>query len=424
MWSLSKFGQKFTQPSGIVSLMEDLGQALANNGEGVVMMGGGNPAHIPQVENLFQQELHKICNDPAKLRDFIGIYDPPQGKPTFLKSIAQLFQEHYAWDIAAKNICLTSGSQNAFFLLFNAFAGDFANGAKKHILLPILPEYIGYADIGIAENLFRSQKPLVECNENTHRFKYSIDFANLQITPETAAICVSRPTNPSANVLEDSEVSQLQEIAAKNNIPLILDAAYGAPFPNLLHKSISTRYDRNTIYCFSLSKLGLPALRTGIIIAEEEIIRSLTAMNAIISLSPNSAGSVLTEELFLSGELLQTCRNIVLPYYQNKLDLAVKCIEKHFTGFDYYLHNPEGAMFLWLWFPGLQITSQELYKRLKEKGVIVVSGHYFFPGLEEQTWPHAQQCLRVSYAQAEKDGLDRGFATIAEEVKKACLSSP
>jgi len=34
-------------------------------------------------------------------------------------------------------------------------------------------------------------------------------------------------------------------------------------------------------------------------------------------------------------------------------------------------------MFLWLWFPDLPISSLELYKRLKARGVLVVSGHYF-----------------------------------------------
>jgi hypothetical protein len=36
------------------------------------------------------------------------------------------------------------------------------------------------------------------------------------------------------------------------------------------------------------------------------------------------------------------------------------------------------------------VSSQELYQRLKQKGVLVVSGHYFFPGMEKrQLGPHA-----------------------------------
>ena len=50
------------------------------------------------------------------------------------------------------------------------------------------------------------------------------------------------------------------------------------------------------------------------------------------------------------------------------------------------IHKPEGAFFLWLWMPGLPMTNAALYKRLKARGVIVVSGHYFFPGLEDDDW--------------------------------------
>jgi valine--pyruvate aminotransferase len=83
----------------------------------------------------------------------------------------------------------------------------------------------------------------------------------------------------------------------------------------------------------------------------------------------------------------------------------------------YRIHKPEGAIFLWLWFDGLPISSQELYERLKRRGVLVVPGHNFFPGMDK-AWRHQQECIRVSYAQ---DGgtVRKGIALIAEEVAKA-----
>ena len=55
------------------------------------------------------------------------------------------------------------------------------------------------------------------------------------------------------------------------------------------------------------------------------------------------------------------------------------------AGLPLRIHRPEGAFFLWLWFPGLPIPSAELYRRLKQRGVYVLSGHHFFPGLPEDT---------------------------------------
>jgi valine--pyruvate aminotransferase len=72
---------------------------------------------------------------------------------------------------------------------------------------------------------------------------------------------------------------------------------------------------------------------------------------------------------------------------------------------------------MWMWFPSLPITSQQLYERLKARNVFVVPGHYFFPGLNDP-WPHAHECLRVNYSQDEKT-VSAGIQGIAEEVKRA-----
>ena len=82
------------------------------------------------------------------------------------------------------------------------------------------------------------------------------------------------------------------------------------------------------------------------------------------------------------------------------------------------IHKPEGAFFLWLWMPGLPITNAALYERLKKRDVIVVSGHYFFPGLEGDDWPHKRECIRISYAD-DWERTERGLDIIAEEVRRA-----
>mgnify|MGYP006998137383 CR=1 FL=1 len=57
-------------------------------------------------------------------------------------------------------ICLTNGSQTAFFMLFNLFAGVLPDGREKKICLPLAPEYIGYADLGLTDDMFVSTRPL------------------------------------------------------------------------------------------------------------------------------------------------------------------------------------------------------------------------------------------------------------------------
>ena len=84
----------------------------------------------------------------------------------------------------------------------------------------------------------------------------------------------------------------------------------------------------------------------------------------------------------------------------------------------YRVHRSEGALFLWLWFEGLPITVRELYERLKARDVLIVPGHYFFFGLEEEDWPHWHECIRVTFTM-EEHVVREGFQIIAEEVAKA-----
>ena len=57
--NLSKFGEKFTKDAGILQLMDDLGNELSVN-KNILMLGGGNPGRIPEVEKILRQQLLQI----------------------------------------------------------------------------------------------------------------------------------------------------------------------------------------------------------------------------------------------------------------------------------------------------------------------------------------------------------------------------
>lgn len=412
---LSQFGEKFSQQAGIISLMDDLGNALAS-GDDLIMMGGGNPAEIPEVQERFRQRLQQILDSETDFRRLIGIYDPPQGEVEFIRQLATMLRREFGWKLSERNIALTNGSQSAFFMLFNMFAGRYADGTIRKIQLPMAPEYIGYADAGLTHDFFRATRPSIEFLED-HLFKYRVNFGELKIGEDVGAICVSRPTNPTGNVLTNGEVEQLCALARQHDIPLILDGAYGAPFPGLIFTDVQPHWDENMILCLSLSKLGLPAVRTGIVIAQESVIRALSGMNAILNLATGSLGAMLASEMVGSGEIITLSRDLIRPFYQGKAERAVAALSRELEGYPFFLHKPEGAMFLWLWMKDLPITSLELYERLKARGVLVVSGHYFFPGLDED-WRHKQECIRITYSQDEAKVM-QGIRIIADEVRKA-----
>jgi len=412
---VSRFGRKIAETSGIGQLMEDLGIAYSQS-RNILMLGGGNPAHIPKVQQCFRSSMENLLRNGAKFERAIGNYDPPGGNQEFIEAVSALLKSELGWNIGPENVALTNGSQTAFFILFNIFAGAFEGRVGRKVLFPLAPEYIGYCDVGLEDDLFVANKPQIE-HIDEHVFKYHVDFDKIKMTDEIGAICVSRPTNPSGNVLTDAEIERLNELACAHDIPLIIDNAYGMPFPNIIFTQAKAVWNEHTIFCMSLSKLGLPALRTGIVIANEEVVGMVSRMNAVMNLAPGSMGAAIATDLVRTGEIINLSRNVITPYYQQKARATLELVYEELDGTDFHVHKPEGAFFLWLWFPNLPITNSELYQRLKARGVLIVPGHYFFPGLKED-WRHKNECIRVNYSQ-DTEIVNAGVKIIAEEVKRA-----
>ena len=284
---LSAIGRRLTGESGTRSLMDDLGAIAAAGGE-IMNLGGGNPSLIPAAEMVFRVRMQALLQRDGAFERAIGTYDAPEGERSFARALAGLLRREHGWELTERNVALTNGSQSAFLALFNLLAGPTSQDEgerPRRILLPLSPEYIGYADIGLVPGMLTSRRSTIT-ELGDRLFKYGVDFEAIESVEDVAAICVSRPTNPTGNVVTDDELARLGAIARERGVPLIVDNAYGLPFPGIVHGEATPGWDENTVLCMSLSKLGLPGIRTGIVIANEELIASLAAVNAIFCLAP------------------------------------------------------------------------------------------------------------------------------------------
>lgn len=412
--TFSSFGQRFSAEAGIAALMDDLGQALAVD-QDMLMLGGGNPGQIPQMQAEFRDAMGRIMSSNDAFERLVGNYGPPQGEPAFIEALGSLLRERFGWDLGAEHIALTNGSQSASFMLFNMLAGQRRDGSQAEIVFPLAPEYIGYADQGLSDCVFRSQRPDIELT-GPGRFKYRVDFGGLQLDERTAALCASRPTNPTGNVLTDPEIQRLRILARDRGVPLMLDNAYGTPFPGIVFSPATPVWDESMIVSMSLSKVGLPGVRTGIVVAHPRIIEGLSAANAIINLTTGCFGPALMQEMVRSRRILELSERVIRPFYQSKARAAQALLDEELAGYPWRCHEAEGAIFLWLWFEGLPISTRELYRRLKARGVLVIPGEPFFPGLPEP-WPHASECIRVTYSQNDAM-VHEGLRRIAAEVRQ------
>ena len=90
----STFSNLLGPQSGIIELMDDLGRAMASGD--ILMMGGGNPAIIPEVVEVFRKRMQSIL-DSTEFDQMISVYEPPQGNASTIEALASLLREHFAW---------------------------------------------------------------------------------------------------------------------------------------------------------------------------------------------------------------------------------------------------------------------------------------------------------------------------------------
>src|SRR5690606_23801417 len=148
---------------------------------------------------------------------------------------------------------------------------------------------------------------------------YRVDFTNLVLDEDCAALCVSRPTNPSGNVLEADELARLDALAHARGVPLIVDAAYGAPFPNLVYTNAAPYWSENVVLLLSLSKVGLPGVRGGFVVASPERAAAFARVNTIFNLASGNLGARLAAALMRERHLLPLCDEVIQPWYRARL---------------------------------------------------------------------------------------------------------
>lgn len=425
----SSFGDRYTQETGIQKLMDDLGTAMAGDGCRY-MLGGGNPAIIPKLGEFWSSKMARMAQT-RHLSEALSQYDTPLGSMVFRKQLATYLNASCGWSIGPENIAITPGSQTSYFVLYNLFSGPSSKGDLK-ALFPLVPEYIGYADQGLDSTFARSIPAKLQTT-GIHSFRYGVDAPAVkkQLQRGDVGICaLSRPTNPSGNVLPLEEVEAIARLCSEHNALFVLDNAYGFPFPGMVYADADPiPWRPGMVQSFSLSKVGLPAMRTGMIVADPDVVESIGKMLAILNLAPPGLGQRLFGDLLEKKsngeyEIDDLVTSTIQPFYAHRRARALDALELHCGNIDYRLHESEGSLFFWLWFPSMKITSKELYQKLVEQSVLTVPGEFFFFGQSdevkswgESSWQaHTRQCLRINFGGMIPEIVEEGIKVIAQVV--------
>lgn len=410
----SVFGEKLGRRAGIVDMMDNLSAALSQP-DGKIMLGGGNPARLEEVSELIEEVVVREFERKGTFFDVICNYSSPKGDYETARVVSEYLQEECGWNVTWRNIFFCNGSQSALFMLFNMLAGRNAQGSHGKVMLPFVPEYIGYEDLFVERDSFEAVKPLIE-EISEQAFRYKVDTSNVS-TENVSCVAISSPSNPTGKCWGRQELGWLKTLCKDNGLPLIYDNAYGWPFPNIQFDDNTFEWDENMIVTMSLSKIGMPGLRTGLVVGNEEIVERLRFISAVSQLSPNTVGMHVLRKLIAAGTLQYVAKSIVAPFYSKRAKWVCGLLQDGLRGYPVRIHESGGTMFVWLWMKNMKISSQELYERLKEKGVLTLSGHHFFIGLKQTAWPHKDECLRLTFSQP-WEKVEAGVQIVINEIKQ------
>ena len=416
--ALTKFGAQMSNLTGVRAIMKDIIATLeAGEGKEFINLSAGNPLILPPVEQLWRDCTADLLAS-SEYGDVVCRYGSSQGYGPLISAIASDFNRRYGLNLSERNILITPGSQSLYFYAANAFGGYTSSGNLKQIVLPLSPDYTGYGGVSLTPEALIAYRPRLDIDESAHKFKYRPDFSQLAITEDTGCVIFSRPCNPTGNVLTQEEVQKIATLAAPYNVPVIIDSAYGPPFPALNFTEMTPVFGENIIHGMSLSKAGLPGERIGVAIAHESWIQVLESFQTNMCIHPSRYGQAIAARAINSGGLADISTSVIRPFYKNKFSVLETTLNQTMPkNLPWFLHRGEGAIFSWLWLKDLPITDWELYQQLKQVGVIVVPGSSFFPGLQED-WTHKQQCLRISLTASDEEiaiGMQR-LAKVTEQV--------
>jgi aminotransferase len=342
---------------------------LASGRKDVISLGIGQPD--------FATPDPAIEGNINALKKKITYYAPTRGTPELLKLLENKLRKfnniEANWD---KNIIVTNGGSQALSL---TFATVFNPGDEIIISSPNFLSYFYLA-------LFYGVK-VVEIKRNDD---FSINLIEIQkaITPNTKAILINSPNNPTGYVLSLKELTRINEIVIENDLYLISDEVYeNYLYDGLRHyspASFKEMFER-TITLNAMSKLfSATGFRLGYVAASKEIIDLMEKYHQYSAAGTNHAAQ------YGFIEALKMDRSFFEEILQN-FDKRRLLAYNRLTELNFEVVKPKGAFYIMPSIKNFHISSSEFSRRIMEsQAVAIVPGNIFGSFSDDR--------LRISYA--------------------------
>lgn len=231
----------------------------------------------------FKTPQHIIEACKKALDDGFTKYTATAGIPELRSAIADYTKRKKNVHYEMKNVLVSSGAKPA---IFNVLFTLIQDGDE---VLIIKPYWVSYPPI---VSLVKGTPVYVECRAN-NGFEICFEDLERKINPNTKAIIINSPSNPTGEIIPDKDLERIAEIALKHNLYIISDETYcELIYDGMEHRSIASLSDevkKNTIIIDSFSKtFSMTGWRIGYAIAEEEIIKAGNKIQGQILSNPTS----------------------------------------------------------------------------------------------------------------------------------------
>lgn len=293
-------------------------------------------------------------------------YTLARGLRPLREAVGKRLQEKYGLAGDADLITMAAGSAQGLGVAFHAVAGY-----GDQILFPEIfwPNFFQQAALyGIKVGFY----PL------TTDYEPDLDRLEACLTPETKAILINSPSNPTGAVFPEKTLRKMYDFACRHNLWVVSDDAYddikftGESFVIAQLERDLPEGQRRVFSIFSFSKsFAMTGFRMGYVHAP-----SLQAARILGNLQVPMTGALNTPAQYAALAALSepALTKEMCAAYQRRRDLALNVLKKH----GMYDYTPQGAFYLLVDISRTGLDGDAFaQKLLQEKKVAVAQGSGF-----------------------------------------------
>ena len=368
---------------------------LARHPNPIAFTGFGDPRRFPI------DEFYKAIKDVMRRDGTAALeFDDRHGYGPLRATIAHVLASQGV-QAQADSVLITSGSQQALALVAQILLkpGD--------VVLLESPTYDRALD------LFRAQRvKLVGC---------PIDAAGMQVEQLEPLLQQHHPKliytipnfqNPTGACLSLPRRRQLIALADRYNIPILEDDFVGdLRYEGRVQPALKALDPGGrVIYVGTFSKLLMPGLRVGFLVAEGPIFDLLAQLKRVNDLMT----STLTQralEVYVTVGRYQAHVRRSCQVYRRRRDAIIKAIGRELPA-GAQVVSPQGGLFVWLRLPE-GASALRLLPLAAEEGVAYAPGPRFFPQPAE-----GERYLRLNFATQTPEDIDEGIRRLARALQR------